>query len=141
MSLVGGRRRRRRGGFNPLGGILGAVSGGLHGLFGGRRRKRRTHRRRRNARRKSTRRLGIRHWKGSSVRRGKGILDWFKKGLSAGHDWIKKNRIISTHAPNVLRKLGISGNLPGHIGNFIKSVGYGKRRRHRRRRRGGCIMA
>jgi len=114
-STYGGRRRRhtRRG--RGLGSILGGLADHVFGLG---RRKRRTRRRR--------------------ATRGRGIWDLIKKGVSGAHDYIKKNRVISSNAPALLKKVfGDKSNMPGHIGNFIRNVGYGRRRRTRRRS-GGC---
>lgn len=72
-------------------------------------------------------------------RRGAGFMD----ALRSAHDWIKKNRLISTVA-NSLSKVGVP--YAGSIGTAASALGYGRRRRVRRRRvvrrrRGGDIKS
>lgn len=69
-------------------------------------------------------------------RRGGSLLD----ALRSAHDWIKKNRVIST-VGNALGSVGVP--YAGTIGKAASVLGYGRRRRRRvrRRRRGGDLKS
>ena len=64
--------------------------------------------------------------------RGGGFMD----ALRSAHDWIKKNKIIST-VGSALGRVGVP--YAGAIGTAASTLGYGRRRRRvvRRRWRGG----
>jgi hypothetical protein len=68
------------------------------------------------------------------VRRAQG--GGFMDMLRSAHDWIKKNKIIST-VGSALGKVGVP--YAGAIGTAAGTLGYGRRRMVRRRRRGGAL--
>lgn len=68
--------------------------------------------------------------------RGGGFMD----ALRSAHDWIKKNKIISTVSGALSGVPGIGG-IASAINKGSSALGYGHRRRVRRRRVGGSLRA
>ena len=56
---------------------------------------------------------------------------WLGDKISQAHNWIKKNKLVSTVA-NALGSVGVP--YAGTIGSVAQKLGYGKRRRRVRRR-------
>ncbi len=73
--------------------------------------------------------------------RGRGIFSSIGNALRGAHDWIKKNKIISTVSGALSGVPGI-GNIAGMINKGSTALGYGRRRvtrRVKRRRVGGAF--
>ena len=80
-------------------------------------------------------RIGVRRRRVGVRRRrvGRGFFDTLGSAIRSGHDWLKRNKIIST----VGNALGGVLPIAGTIGQAASAMGYGRRRRVRRRAAGG----